>query len=56
MRAVVDRNFDALVDPRLQKDYNHNEMTHMVACAAACVRHSTQRRPQMSQVITCAAT
>ncbi|GFY80870.1 proline extensin-like receptor kinase 1 [Actinidia rufa] len=48
-RAVVDRNFDALVDPRLQKDYNHNEMTHMVACAATCVRHSAQRRPQMSQ-------
>ncbi|KAK9269123.1 hypothetical protein L1049_000892 [Liquidambar formosana] len=50
-RALEDGNFDTLVDPRLQKDYNHNEMARMLACAAACVRHSARRRPRMSQVV-----
>ena len=50
-RALDDGNFDCLVDPKLQKEYKHNEMARMVACAAACVRHSAQRRPRMSQVI-----
>lgn len=48
--AMENRNFDALVDPRLQKDYNSEEMAAMVACAAACVRNSEWRRPRMSQV------
>ena len=50
-RALDDGNFDDLVDPKLQKQYNHNEMARIVACAAACVRHSARRRPRMSQVI-----
>lgn len=50
-RAMDDGNFDSLVDPRLQKDYNQKEMSRMVACAAACVRHSAKRRPRMSQVV-----
>ncbi|KAL6974416.1 Proline-rich receptor-like protein kinase perk1, partial [Sarracenia purpurea var. burkii] len=50
-RALEDGNFDTLVDPRLQREYNHNEMARMVACAAACVRHSARRRPRMSQVV-----
>jgi len=49
-RALEDRNFDALVDAKLQNDYEPNEMACMVACAAACVRHSARRRPRMSQV------
>jgi hypothetical protein len=47
---LEDRNFDALVDAKLQNDYEPNEMACMVACAAACVRHSARRRPRMSQV------
>ncbi|KAL2479758.1 Proline-rich receptor-like protein kinase PERK1 [Abeliophyllum distichum] len=50
-RALEDGNFDALVDSRLKNDYNHNELASMVACAAACVRHSARRRPRMSQVV-----
>ncbi|KAG9153183.1 hypothetical protein Leryth_020592 [Lithospermum erythrorhizon] len=49
-RALEDNNFDALVDLRIRNDYNQNEMGRMVACAAACVRHSAKRRPRMSQV------
>ncbi|PPD84115.1 hypothetical protein GOBAR_DD18950 [Gossypium barbadense] len=50
-RAMEDGNYDSLADPKLQKEYNHNEMTRMVACAAACVRHSARRRPRMSQIV-----
>ena len=49
-QALENGNFDALVDPRLQNDYNSSEMVRMAACAAACVRHSARRRPRMSQV------
>lgn len=50
-RALEDGNFDTLVDKRLGTDYNQNEMSRLVACAAACVRHSARRRPRMSQVV-----
>ncbi|GFY96351.1 proline extensin-like receptor kinase 1 [Actinidia rufa] len=50
-RALEDGNFDTLVDPRLQRDYSNSEIARMVACAAACVRHSARRRPRMSQVV-----
>ncbi|GMI76962.1 proline-rich extensin-like receptor kinase 4 [Hibiscus trionum] len=49
-RALEDGNFDGLVDPRLQKNYNHNEMQRMIACAAASIRHSARKRPKMSQI------
>ncbi|KAI6681835.1 hypothetical protein NL676_035716 [Syzygium grande] len=51
MRALDDVNFDSLVDPRLQNNYNHDEMARMVSCAAACVRHSARLRPRMSQIV-----
>ncbi|CAN1241048.1 Proline-rich receptor-like protein kinase PERK1 [Linum perenne] len=50
-RAQEDGKYDTLVDPKLEDNYDHNEMARMVACAAACIRHSARRRPRMSQVI-----
>ncbi|RLN23204.1 proline-rich receptor-like protein kinase PERK1 [Panicum miliaceum] len=50
-KAFEDGNHDALVDPRLGSEYNDNEMARMIACAAACVRHSARRRPRMGQVV-----
>ncbi|KAL0905858.1 hypothetical protein M5K25_024303 [Dendrobium thyrsiflorum] len=50
-RALDDGNFDALTDPNLGKTYNSIEMRRMIACAAACVRHSARRRPRMSQIV-----
>ncbi|XP_008228537.1 PREDICTED: proline-rich receptor-like protein kinase PERK1 isoform X2 [Prunus mume] len=50
-QALETGNFDAIVDVRLQNDYNTGEMACMLACAAACVRHSGRRRPRMSQVV-----
>jgi hypothetical protein len=49
-RALQDGNHDALVDPQLGTEFNDNEMARMIACAAACVRHSGRRRARMSQV------
>ncbi|EEE62769.1 hypothetical protein OsJ_17572 [Oryza sativa Japonica Group] len=51
MQALENGNYEELVDPRLGKDFNPNEMARMIACAAACVRHSARRRPRMSQVV-----
>ncbi|XP_019704429.2 proline-rich receptor-like protein kinase PERK15 [Elaeis guineensis] len=50
-QALEDGNYDALIDSRLRNNYNPNEMARMIACAAACVRHSAKRRPRMSQVV-----
>lgn len=50
-RALEDGKFDSLVDPCLGQNYNGEEMANMVACAAACVRHSSWKRPRMSQEI-----
>ncbi|XP_049376912.1 proline-rich receptor-like protein kinase PERK1 [Solanum stenotomum] len=49
--ALDDGKLDALVDPCLGQNYNSEEMANMIACAAACVRHSSRRRPRMSQVV-----
>ncbi|PIN22380.1 Serine/threonine protein kinase [Handroanthus impetiginosus] len=50
-QALEEGNFDTIVDQRIKNDDNQNEMARMVACAAACVRHSATRRPRMSQVV-----
>ncbi|EEF46462.1 ATP binding protein, putative [Ricinus communis] len=49
-QALESGIYDALADPKLQ-DYDSTEMTRMIACAAACVRHSARLRPRMSQII-----
>ncbi|KAF8027562.1 hypothetical protein BT93_E0464 [Corymbia citriodora subsp. variegata] len=51
LQALEDDKFDAIVDPKLRKDYDTGEMTRMITCAAACVRHSAQHRPPMTQVV-----
>ncbi|KAI4329249.1 hypothetical protein L6164_021536 [Bauhinia variegata] len=50
-QALENGSLEPLADPRLQKNYNSDEMIRMVACAATCVRNSARRRPQMSQVV-----
>ncbi|XP_074345766.1 putative proline-rich receptor-like protein kinase PERK6 [Apium graveolens] len=51
MRAVEGGDYNDLVDPRLLDNYDADEMLRMVACAAACIRHSARRRPKMSQIV-----
>jgi hypothetical protein len=49
--ALENEDFEALVDPELEKNYVPSEMFRMIEAAAACVRHSAAKRPRMSQVI-----
>ncbi|XWS54899.1 hypothetical protein CRYUN_Cryun10bG0129300 [Craigia yunnanensis] len=49
--AMEDGNFSQLVDPRLENNFVHHEMARLIACAAACVRHSARRRPKMRQIV-----
>lgn len=49
-QALENGNFNGLLDPRLESNYNPDEMIRMTACAATCVRHSARLRPRMSQV------
>ncbi|KAJ8558377.1 hypothetical protein K7X08_005143 [Anisodus acutangulus] len=50
-KALEENNFDELVDPRLEGNFDPDELHRMVACAAASVRHSARRRPKMSQIV-----
>lgn len=49
--AMEECNYDALVDTRLQHNYNINEMKQMISCASSCVRHSSRHRPRMSHIV-----
>ncbi|KAI4357898.1 hypothetical protein L6164_001815 [Bauhinia variegata] len=49
--ALENEEFDNLTDPRLEKNYVDSEMLRMIEVAAACVRHSSAKRPTMGQVV-----
>lgn len=49
--ALETQDFTALSDPRLETNYVDIEMFRLVEAAAACVRHSAAKRPQMGQVV-----
>ncbi|KAJ8751765.1 hypothetical protein K2173_025946 [Erythroxylum novogranatense] len=52
LTEALDReDFEALVDPKLGRNYVAGEMFRMIEAAAACVRHSAAKRPRMSQVV-----
>ncbi|KAI4318219.1 hypothetical protein L6164_026010 [Bauhinia variegata] len=44
-------NLKGLVDPFLEGNYNEQEMMRMARCASASIRHSSKRRPKMSQIV-----
>lgn len=49
--ALETEEFEGLVDPRLSGNcYVDTEMFRLIEVAAACVRHSSSKRPQMGQV------
>ncbi|KAL4605057.1 hypothetical protein ACB092_09G001000 [Castanea dentata] len=49
--ALKKKKFDALVDKRLEKNFDSEEMARMVSCAAKCVCLSYEERPGMSQIL-----
>ncbi|KAL3630306.1 hypothetical protein CASFOL_023290 [Castilleja foliolosa] len=50
-KALESGDYSGLVDPRLQDRFVPDEMARMIACAAACIRHSSRKRPRMSQIV-----
>ena len=50
-KALEDGNYNEIADPCLERNYNPHEMSRLVACAAACIRHSAKKRPRMSQIV-----
>jgi hypothetical protein len=51
MKALENKDFGELPDPRLENKFDEAQMYHMIEAAAACVRHSDSMRPRMGQVI-----
>ena len=49
--ALETEDFTALADPGLENNYVDIEMFRLIEAAAACVRHSAVKRPQMGQVL-----
>ena len=49
--AIESGEYDSLVDPKLEKNYVEAEIFRMIEISAACVRHSSAKRPRMGQVI-----
>lgn len=43
-------SYRELIDPRLENNYNRDEMFLLIISADASIRHSSRRRPKMSQV------
>ena len=50
-RTIEEGVFDGFVDPRLEREFDSEEMMRLIACAGASIRHSAKRRAKMSQVI-----
>ncbi|KAK7407621.1 hypothetical protein VNO78_09577 [Psophocarpus tetragonolobus] len=49
--AIDTEEFNSLADSRLEKNYVESELYCMIEVAAACVRHSSSKRPRMGQVV-----
>ncbi|PIN25928.1 Serine/threonine protein kinase [Handroanthus impetiginosus] len=49
--ALDTEEFKELADPRLEGNYVDFEMFRLIEAAAACIRHSSVKRPKMGQVV-----
>lgn len=49
--ALETQQFGVLADPRLDGNFVDGEMFRLIEAAAACVRHSSAKRPTMGQVV-----
>lgn len=50
-KAVEEENYEELIDPKLETNYDAYDMTRLVACAAAAVRQTAKSRPRMTQIV-----
>lgn len=49
-QAFINGSLESLIDPRLGKNYDHEEMKRMIACAGVCMHYFSEKRPRMSEV------
>ncbi|KAL3631295.1 Proline-rich receptor-like protein kinase perk9 [Castilleja foliolosa] len=49
--ALQTQEFGEIADSRLEENYVDGEMFLLIEAAAACVRHSSAKRPKMGQVV-----
>ncbi|GFQ08257.1 proline-rich receptor-like protein kinase perk9, partial [Phtheirospermum japonicum] len=49
--ALQTLEFGEIADSRLEGNYVDGEMFRLIEAAAACVRHSSAKRPKMGQVV-----
>ncbi|XAR57887.1 Non-specific serine/threonine protein kinase, partial [Bertholletia excelsa] len=49
-KAMEDGDYAKLADPRLEGNFDRQDMARMVACANAAIRHSAKLRPRMIQI------
>ncbi|XP_054824515.1 proline-rich receptor-like protein kinase PERK4 isoform X1 [Prosopis cineraria] len=50
-RGLEDGNLGELVDAFLEGNYDHQQVARVAACAAASIRHSPKKRPNMRQIL-----
>ncbi|OEL24406.1 Proline-rich receptor-like protein kinase PERK1 [Dichanthelium oligosanthes] len=50
-RALEEENYEELIDPSLETNYDAYDMARLIACAAAAVRQTARSRPRMTQIV-----
>lgn len=51
VKAIEEDNYEELIDPTLESNYDVYDMKRLIACAAAAVRQTARSRPRMTHVI-----
>jgi hypothetical protein len=49
-KAIEEDNYEELIDPKLEANYDAYDMARLIACAAAAVRQTARSRPRMTHV------
>ncbi|TVU35097.1 hypothetical protein EJB05_16966, partial [Eragrostis curvula] len=50
-RAIEEDNYEELIDPSLETNYDAYDMARLIACAAAAVRQTARSRPRMTHIV-----
>ncbi|KAK1667085.1 hypothetical protein QYE76_055244 [Lolium multiflorum] len=50
-KAAEEENYEELIDPKLETNYDAYDMARLIACAAAAVRQTARSRPRMTQIV-----
>ncbi|KAK3165454.1 hypothetical protein QOZ80_1AG0033370 [Eleusine coracana subsp. coracana] len=50
-KAIEEDNYEELIDPTLEANYDAYDMARLIACAAAAVRQTARSRPRMTHIV-----